>query len=252
MFGARNHLGVAAVVVLALTSHAFAQHDGDVWVGRTAAGQLIVSPSSYVPAENFKDLFPVSGLLKGWTDDDPGFDRLVDAEPEADVYPLEPGVEVWIEVLWVEPAFRLIDNSLHILDEPGEQSLLGDHTLHVHPTWHINSNDPLFDPEQCVWQGAFVLRDFGSTNYEDSEPLVFSFTNVELREADGDFEENGTVDVEDWTALAECMAGPEVLPEPDDPEITTCVVECLNAFDFDVDGDVDIVDVGVFTQLFSD
>ena len=190
-------------------------------------------------------------FLNGWGDNDPGFDRIVDPEPEADVYPLETGVEVWLELVSADPAVRLIDSGFQIIDDPGESTLLGGANLHVHNNWHINSDDPAFDPQQCVWQMTFVLVDEGSTGYETSEPLKFSFTNVPLEQWAGDFDDNGSVDRDDHVALYECLSGPGEIPAPDDPAVTTCEVECLNGFDFDEDRDVDLRDFAELQLAFT-
>ena len=244
--------GVAAL--LFGVSLAQAQHSGDVWVGRSSAGQLKISSQGYVPEENYHTLYPVSGLLNGWTDDSPGFDHISTDDPPADLYRLQSGAQIWLEVVALDPAFRLIDSVFQILDAPGEQTYLGDHTLHVHNTWHINSDDPAYDPDQCVWHAAFILRDTGSTQYVPSEPFTFSFTNVPVRPsgtpADGDFDADQDVDTDDYRALAACLGGPDLIPDPDDPEVTTCEVECLNAFDFDDDRDVDLRDFAGFQLVF--
>jgi len=236
-----------------------AQHDGDVWVGRTGDGQLAISPDGFIPEISYHALAKVDGpVFWGWTDNDPGFDGITDPDPEHDLYPLEPGCEIWLEVVLVDPAFRLIDGGFQILDEPGEATLLGGHTLHVHNTWHIDSTDHDFDPFQCVWQGAFVLLDLGSTGYATSDPIAFSFSNVPWGPASdppvpatGDFDGDEDVDLTDHAALLACLAGPTQRPDPDDPGVTTCEVECLNAFDFDEDLDVDLLDVAEFQTVFS-
>ena len=239
-------LCIAFVLTASTPPRAEAQHTGDVWLGRSAAGQLKYSPAGFVPEETFHWLAPVSGLLKGWADDDPGFDRITTDDPAHDVFRLQAGVAVWLEVVSLDPALRLIDASYEILDTPGESTYLGDQTLHVHSTWHINSQDPQFDPEQCVWHGTFLLRDTGATGYASSEPLTLGFTNVPVRPAatpaSGDFDADSFVDLADYAAFAVCQGGPGVLPDPQDPAVTTCVVECLNAFDFDNDRDVDLAD----------
>jgi hypothetical protein len=246
-------IAVGAYVLGALgTATARAQHADDVWVGVTSNGVLTISPDGFVPDENYHTLTPVDGLLKGWADDDPGFDHLVNPQPENNVFPLASGAQIWLEVVAIDPAFRLIDQGFQVLDEPGEDTLLGDHTLHIHNTWHINNQDPEFDPDQCVWHGTFLLRDDGSTGYATSAPLTFSFTNVVLEDLNGDFNDDGTVDLDDYAALVVCLDGPGVIPNPDDPGITTCEVECLNAFDFDHDRDVDLRDVAEFQQVFEE
>jgi hypothetical protein len=46
------------------------------------------------------------------------------------------------------------------------------------------------------------------------------------------------------------MGGPQHRPSPDDPEITTCEVDCYNAFDFDDDMDIDLMDFAGFQTVY--
>ncbi|MFH0982840.1 MAG: hypothetical protein V2A79_15060 [Planctomycetota bacterium] len=64
----------------------------------------------------------------------------------------------------------------------------------------------------------------------------------------GDFDADGDVDLSDYQAFAECMAGVGEPPAPPDPE---CVDACLGAFDFDSDNDVDLEDFFVFQLVFT-
>ena len=237
-----------------LSSHAvYAEHEGDIWVGRSASGQLKIDPQGYTPADSYTYLPAISGLFNGWGDNDPGFDHLTADDPANGVFPLESGAEIWLEVVTIDAAFRMIvpGSPFVYLDSPGDETLLGNHTLHIHNNWHINSDDPGYDPDQCVWHGTFLLRDDGGTGYDTSEPFAMSFTNVELQDLDGDFDDDDDVDYDDLAALNECLAGPGVLPDPNNPSITECEVECLNAFDFDDDRDVDLNDVGQFQAAFT-
>lgn len=150
----------------------------------------------------------------------------------------------------MDAAFRLIDSAFDILDTPGEQTFLGTGSgLHVHNTWHINRLDPAYDPNQCVWTATFVLLD-ATGLHTPSAPLVFYFTHVDVRPwtvpATGDFDGSGSADAGDLPALAECMSGADMRPAPNDPALTTCAVQCLNAFDFDDDHDLDLADVAGF------
>ena len=65
--------------------------------------------------------------------------------------------------------------------------------------------------------------------------------------ANGDYNGDGAVTLADWTAFAQCMAGPDVPPTH---PITQCVDACLAAFDADLDGDVDMGDFGTFMTVF--
>jgi len=239
----RKVLLAAGIAIAA--ADARGQHTGDIWVGVNDANHLALSTNGFIPDENFAPLFPVNGILKGWTNDDPGFDRAVAAD---DVGPLGSGAAIWLDVVWLEPALQAIDDGFQILRNPGDDTLLGGANLHEHLTWHINNQDIAFDPLQCVWQGTFVLRDDGTTGYGTSESFTMQFTNAEVRApgepATGDFDESGTLDAVDHAALMACLAGggPARAPEPDEPGVATCAVECLNAFDFDDDRDVDLRD----------
>lgn len=250
---------ICASFVLLVTLPLQAQHAGDVWVGRSSDGALHISPSGFVPALNYYALTPANGpLFWGWTDSNPGFDRITAPEPVNDILPLESGCDIWLELLAVDPAFVLIDGGWNYIDTPGEATRLGGSGLHVHNTWHINSNDGAYDPSQCVWRATFFLRDEGGTGYADSIPITFMFATVSWgpREnppvyADGDFDQDNAVGPADLAALETCLSGPERFCEPDEPAITTCEVDCVNAFDFGddialVDLDVDMLDVAEF------
>ena len=63
----------------------------------------------------------------------------------------------------------------------------------------------------------------------------------------GDFDGDGTVDLDDYAAFGDCMAGPDQEPQPSLPE---CIDACLGAFDFDGDNDVDLIDFAVFEGVF--
>lgn len=254
MISKTRHIVMLAIATTAMAAtHASAQHTGDVWIGVDSNGQLAASAGAFVPADNYAYLVPVSGLLHGWSDDAPGFDHVV--TPADGLAPMQSGANIWLEVVELDPAFRVIDDAFQILDAPGDDTQLGDHTLHQHDTWHINSSDAAYDPDRCVWHATFVLRDDGSTGYATSDPLTFNFTNVPVRPegtpADGDFDLDMDVDWDDYRAFAVCLFGPAELPQPDEPAVTTCEVECLNAFDFDDDRDVDLQDFAAFQTVFS-
>lgn len=57
-----------------------------------------------------------------------------------------------------------------------------------------------------------------------------------------DWNGNSVVEPSDWQGLNTCLAGPDA--EPDSP--SACGSECLDAFDNDGDGDVDMADVAAF------
>lgn len=63
----------------------------------------------------------------------------------------------------------------------------------------------------------------------------------------GDFNGDGSVDLDDFAGLIDCLAGPNTAPIPAE---STCADWCLEAFDFDDDLDVDLDDVGAFQAAF--
>ena len=64
----------------------------------------------------------------------------------------------------------------------------------------------------------------------------------------GDFDGDGDVDLDDHDDLCACLAGAGTAPSPPPP---TTIEECLEAFDFDEDDDVDLSDFGMFGQSFT-
>ncbi|GJM24155.1 MAG: hypothetical protein DHS20C16_05700 [Phycisphaerae bacterium] len=232
---------------------ALAQHAGDVIVAVNSNGQLAIDPAGFVPDLNYFTL-PVGGVFfPGWADSSPGFDHLVVAQPADDLFPMQTGASIDLEIIDVDPAFQVVvlGNPPLFLDQPGQSTFLGDHTLHEHLTFHINADALAYDPDQCVWHATFTLRDTGTTAYDDSSPLAFRFTNVELREADGDFDEDSDIDGDDIAAITECLQGPNATPIPTDSELSTCEVDCINPFDFDGDLDVDLEDYASFASVLA-
>ena len=65
---------------------------------------------------------------------------------------------------------------------------------------------------------------------------------------DGDFEDDGDGDLDDYMALADFLAGPDEPPTPAAPE---CVDACLRGFDMNDDGDVDLADFAGFEVVFT-
>lgn len=66
--------------------------------------------------------------------------------------------------------------------------------------------------------------------------------------AGGDYNGDGTVDVDDLSALTPCFAGPDLPPPAAEP---ACLAICLDAFDENNDGDVDMSDVAAFQVAFT-
>jgi len=242
---------VAIVFVAASGTAALAQHNADLWPGQQG-GRLAWSPGGLVPGSVYHPLTPVDTFLHGWSANNPGFEGTT--TPRGGVLPLGPAARIWLRIVSLDPALFVIDNALQTLENPGDQTFLGGPNLHTHLTWFIDRTDPGFNPDQCVWEGTFKLIDLGS-GLGDSPSFTLLFTNVPVRggefppapaAASGDFDGDRDVDVDDYRAFLECLAGPDLEPSPNNPEVTTCKVECLNAFDFADDRDVDMKDFAGF------
>ncbi|HKQ48889.1 MAG TPA: hypothetical protein VJZ71_12535 [Phycisphaerae bacterium] len=210
---ARNpvYTTVAAILVALCPAAARAQHSGDVFVGRTAAGQLKLG--GFIPDLNVIVLPPVNELFNGWSDNNPGFDRVITDDVPNDLLTLQSGVQVRIEVIQVDPAFQAISPSFVVIDDPGERILLGNNNLHIHLTWLINSDEPDFDPLKVLWRATFKLVDTGSTGYTASVPFTFYFANVDCTR--GDCDGSGIIDGGDVQKFVDTVLNPAGAAELD-------------------------------------
>ena len=64
----------------------------------------------------------------------------------------------------------------------------------------------------------------------------------------GDFDGDGDVDLVDHAVFFDCLAGPDTTPTPTLP---TTAQDCLGAFDFNLDTDVDLDDFTNFQEAFT-
>jgi len=166
---------VLATCLTASRTQAGGQHAGDLIVGRDGAGKLKIE-FDFTAATS---LMPVSGVLNGWSDADPGFEALKTDEPGEDFFTLQTGASIVFEVISFQPAFKAYSPGFAtVLDGPGDTWTIGGSNLHEHPTWHIDSDDPGFVPSQTEWQGTFRLVDQGNTGYDPSDPYTIRFTSV--------------------------------------------------------------------------
>lgn len=162
----------SGVLSLAAAGPVAAQHEGDLEVGVDADGQLGAvfaqdAPSPLYPFEEFG--------LSGWLGVEPGFESLV--KPEADLFPLEEGCEIWLEVQSLDAALRVFDRGLNEVGV-GDRLLLGGSDLHTHAYWFIDADDPAYDANQDAWSGAFALVDTGTTGYTASDAITLQFTTA--------------------------------------------------------------------------
>ena len=150
-------------------------HDGDIGLAHNAAAQL--QRFGFNPGQTIV-LSPVSGLLNGWSDNDPGFDSLSVDDPGNGLFVLQPGAQIRLRATAIDPALKIWAPNLgNRIDAPGEFLPLGDHQLHEHLTWHIDSSDPAFNPVQTSWQVALQFEDAGMTGYAASQSFVMTFSN---------------------------------------------------------------------------
>ena len=132
-----------AILLLAGSSilPATGQHAGDVLIGRNSASQLI---ASNLPADTVRLPFVSSGINVGWASTSLGFDRILNATPAADLYPMTGTGMIDLEVISIDPglSFRSFTafNTV-IADAPGESLRMGPaHALHYHPIVFIDAN----------------------------------------------------------------------------------------------------------------
>jgi hypothetical protein len=248
-------LVLALVAAMSGGSAVRAQHNTDMWVGN-GGGSVALSPGGLHPGSVYHPLSRVDTFIHGWSLNNPGFDHAMTII--GGVSPLVGPVQIWLEVVALDPALFVIDNAFNVLDSPGDRTLLGGATLHTHLTWFIDETDPGFDTEQCVWKGTFKLIGTG-TGLGPSQPFTLLFAIVPVlggefpptsTPANGDFDGDRAVDGLDIAAFSVCMNGPEQRPAPNDPDIATCEVDCFNAFDFNDDMDVDLEDLARLQRVY--
>jgi len=76
----------------------------------------------------------------------------------------------------------------------------------------------------------------------DEAFIDFLAVTVSDMRVPGDYDDDGYVDLTDFTAFTDCLASPDQDPSPIQP--------CLDVFDFDDDGDVDLQDFHGFQAAF--
>jgi len=227
----------AFVCAMAVTAHA--QHAGDIWIGRSAAGQLKIDTTRGFDPLNVI-ILPATDPPGGWSSNNPGFDKISQSYPDQDIYTLGAGHEVWLELISIDPAcYVIVPPSYVILDTPGDRTKLSSgSTLHKHLLWYIDGEDSLYDPGQCLWNMTFVLKDYGTTHYADSRPFVLHLATGPACRAD--FNCDGHVDAIDFDTFSSCYNGPtNIIPE-----------NCRKA-DLNDDSYVDAIDFDGFSGCYN-
>jgi hypothetical protein len=168
---------------LGMTQAAQAHHDGDFIIGAAGAAgsQLKFEFDADILAGNEFITLPASESpsIAGWLSDEPGFEALEADEPDEGIYALSEGAQIRLVGVDLDPGLFVrapsIGTPVRISPSPTLGYLaLGDHELHTHAVWHVDSSAAGFQP-QTAWYGTFKLVDVGTTGYADSEPFTVGF-----------------------------------------------------------------------------
>ncbi|MEM7165543.1 MAG: dockerin type I repeat-containing protein [Planctomycetota bacterium] len=163
----------ALLLTMLLALPALAQHEDDAEIGHWN-GQVAVGFDS---SELFA-LTETSGVLTGWTGDEPGFVTLDMDEPAEELLAPAAGASFVLEVLSLDPALKAhTPGFASVLTAPGDSWTMGSPPFDDHPVWHIDSTDPGFNPNQTQWTAVFRINDVGTTGYAPSTPFTIVFTN---------------------------------------------------------------------------
>ncbi len=223
--------------------NAFAQHTGDFWVGRSAAGQLKlgglnIEPGGFNPSRETAVLTAVGSTFRAT---DPGFEANVPADIAEDFYPLDGGANVRL-VLVGEPDGPIsADFGTACLGDcrtpfPAETAFisLGGSALHRHIRFSLNTaGEQPYDPLRLTYNATFQLIDVGLTGYLPSIPYTVFFATVRCLR--GDVNADTLIDFNDIDAFVTALV---------DPVGATPQQRC--AADVDRDGYVTFGDIDAF------
>lgn len=161
--------------LFATTPAAFAEHEGDIIIGRTSAAQLAAEFNTDEAYE-----LPQVALIPGdgWGGVAPGFEALEADEPAEDFYMLSAAAQIAIELISIDADLMMWDNppTQVVLQHPGDQwDFPTGNAFHKHGFWLID--DPDFSELGEAFMITFKLIDRGGT-YADSNAYTAQFTPV--------------------------------------------------------------------------
>jgi hypothetical protein len=194
-------------IVLSSAWPCAAQHAGDIWVGRTEAGQLNVG--GFPSAELIVPLVS-GGAIPGCANSNPGFDHLVSEIPEDDLYPLESGASIRVRITEIDPPLRLFDpgDFFNPRDTVGQTLLLGGSGLHIHPIWNIDTtNVAEYDELKPCHRLVLELFDTGTTGYAAMPGLLLRFV-CDVECTPGDVDGDLVIDEADLNLIGAVIGNP--------------------------------------------
>lgn len=182
-------LASIAMASLASCATCLGQH-GEIGVGRTAGNRLVPHMHFDQPVVIPRSVFPgITGFATGAI----GFESVPADEPDEGLFALDPGSDVGVRLVGVEPEGEVrIYNGLVLL-AVGESLRFGPPFFDFHVLMSIPSPQAVHGDEFTL---SFVLHD-ASGVHSDSEEFTLSLTPA----CPADFDLSGSVSVQDIFAV---------------------------------------------------
>lgn len=257
--GSQKAAGLRLLVpgaLMLLTCAATAQaHNDHMLIGRSSGNQLRLAPGDGVQdgATIVLDFIPPGGPIEGYSAAIPGFSLVLVSTPPLDIYALSPGADIWLEITRIDTPLLLVETpSYAIVNEriPPESRIGSDAQAHFHPLWLLDTRDPSYASGRCIWEITFILKDKGSTQYANSEPITFRFVAGALP-CPADFDCDGDVDAADFDIFQACSTRSGVAYDAQAlPPLCSAHADHAGFIrpDIDRDGDVDLADFSRFQR----
>lgn len=103
----------------------------------------------------------------GWLDNAVPFEEVDWTDPGLDIFPIDPGTHIVLEMGSIDPAFSMRHpNDLSRVVTPGSQMFIGigGTNFMTYPWWYLDRTDPLFDPQREIWTARFRFVDLTGTH----------------------------------------------------------------------------------------